>query len=255
MRDPETLEPRLLIPGSQSLAEPVRVISFSLWGDNPTYTVGALRNAEFGALIYAGWQCRFYCGSSVPEVIIAELRRLPHVRVVEMAEPGDWRGTFWRFYPASDPDVAVMLSRDTDSRLTARERAAVDAWLASNRDFHVMRDHPKHCTSILGGMWGVRNGLLRDMRGLIDAQLHDDRWQADQEFLAAVIAPRVRHCWLEHDEYFARRPFPCARVGRQFVGQPFDALDRPLHERPTQLAWAVQRTRGRLRRLAGRVWR
>ena len=233
----------------------MRVISFSLWGDDPKYTVGALRNADLGALLYPGWQCRFYCASSVPEPIIAQLRGLPHVRVVAMAEPGDWRGLFWRFYPASDPDVAVMLSRDTDSRLTARERAAVDEWLASDRDFHVMRDHPEHGVSILGGMWGVRNGLLPDMRALIDAQRHDDRWQVDQEFLDAVIAPRVRRCWLEHDEYFARRPFPCARVGRQFVGQRFDALDRPLAERPTQLTWAAQRLRQRLRRLAGRLRR
>ena len=151
-----------------------------------------------------------------------------------MAEPGDWRGLFWRFYPASDPDVAVMVSRDTDSRLTARERAAVDEWLASDRDFHVMRDHPEHDVSILGGMWGVRNGPPRDMRALIDAQRHDDRWQVDQEFLDAVIAPRVRRApaWSTMS-IFARRPFPCARVdARMLVGGPFDALDRLLAERP-----------------------
>jgi hypothetical protein len=230
----------------------MQLISFSLWGDDPRYTTGALRNAELAAAIYPGWRCRFYCGTSVPAAILDRLRGFSHVEVEVMAEPGDWRGMFWRFYPASEPEVAVMLSRDCDSRLTARERAAVDAWLASDRDFHVMRDHPAHYTSILGGMWGVRNGRLRDMRALIDTYPKGDFWQVDQEFLETVIAPRVRDHWLEHDEYFARRRFPTARIGRQFVGQPFDAFDRPLFERPSRLAWALQRARGRLRRLVNR---
>ena len=56
--------------------------------------------------------------------------------------PGDWSGMFWRFAAIDDHDVEVMLSRDTDSRLTLREKAAVDDWLSSGKLFHVMRDHP-----------------------------------------------------------------------------------------------------------------
>ena len=31
-----------------------RVIAFSLWGDQPIYTVGALKNAELAPKIYPG---------------------------------------------------------------------------------------------------------------------------------------------------------------------------------------------------------
>ena len=36
-----------------------KVISFSLWGDNPKYTIGAIKNAELIDTIYPGWIGRF----------------------------------------------------------------------------------------------------------------------------------------------------------------------------------------------------
>jgi hypothetical protein len=41
-----------------------------------------------------------------------------------------------------------MASRDLDSPLTQRERAAVNEWLSSNLTFHSMRDHPYHVVSM-----------------------------------------------------------------------------------------------------------
>jgi len=32
-----------------------KIISFSLWGDNPVYTQGAIRNAELAKEIYPDW--------------------------------------------------------------------------------------------------------------------------------------------------------------------------------------------------------
>ena len=77
-----------------------------------------------------------------------------------MDEEGDWDGMFWRFLPASDPSVDIMISRDTDSRLNSRESVAVTQWLEMGNRFHIMRDHPHHGTQILGGMWGVRGDIL-----------------------------------------------------------------------------------------------
>jgi protein O-GlcNAc transferase len=213
----------------------MNLLSFALWGSTARYTVGAIRNAELAAAVYPGWICRFYCGSSVPAATLRTLADLPHVQVVAVPEPGDWRALFWRFRPAGEADVEVMCSRDTDSRLGVRERAAVDAWLASDRDVHVMRDHPLHRTSILGGLWGVRAGCLGDIDALVAAYPVRDVYDVDQRFLEEVVAPRVRDRWLEHDGYFARKPFPTRRAGREFVGQPFDEHDRPLIEGPSRL--------------------
>jgi len=40
-----------------------KIVAFSLWGNNPKYTVGAVRNAELTPSIYPGWTARFYCGT------------------------------------------------------------------------------------------------------------------------------------------------------------------------------------------------
>ena len=93
-------------------------------------------------------------GTSVPSECVGALQSLDNSEVVFMPSRGGWEGLFWRFYPASQDDVEVLLCRDTDCRLGRREKAAVERWLASDRDFHIMRDHPEHDTPILGGMWG-----------------------------------------------------------------------------------------------------
>ena len=62
----------------------------------------------------------------------------------------------WRFFPTMDPNVDLIMSRDLDSRFTAREAAAVREWLASNKTLHAMRDHPFHGVPIMGGGWGSK---------------------------------------------------------------------------------------------------
>jgi len=60
--------------------------------------------------IYPDWICRFYLGSSVPAPIKIELNNFDNVEIVSMDQWGDWRGMFWRFLPASEPGVEVMIS-------------------------------------------------------------------------------------------------------------------------------------------------
>lgn len=204
-----------------------KVISFSLWGDNPKYTIGAIRNAELTPIIYPGWISRFYCGESVPNDIIKQLISLPNTEVVMMGVDGDWTGMFWRFYACEDSDV--MLSRDTDSRLSNREKLAVEEWLESDKDFHIMRDHPYHNTEILGGMWGVRNGKLSNIKDLIEQYTKGDFWQVDQNFLREKIYPLVVDSSFTHDSYLNystnSKQFPSERIDREFVGDVFDEND------------------------------
>jgi glycosyltransferase involved in cell wall biosynthesis len=208
-----------------------KIISFSLWGDKPKYTIGAIKNADLAGKIYPGWICRFYCGKTVPASIIERLKRFDNVEIVHMNERGNWRGLFWRFHPASESDVAVMISRDTDSRLSYREKAAVDEWLKSDKCFHIMRDHLLHILAdnkrtILGGMWGAKAGCVPGMSDLVNRYEKENRWQSDQEFLNAKIYPLIKDRSLVHDEFFERRPFPVKREGCEFVGQVFDEYDR-----------------------------
>jgi hypothetical protein len=200
-----------------------KIISFSLWGDNPKYTIGAIENAKLIEKIYPGWVGRFYCGKSVPHEIVSSLESFENVEVIKMDVDGNWNGMFWRFLACEDSDI--MISRDTDSRISIREFSAVNEWLLSDKDFHIMRDHPWHGTQILGGMWGCRNGILKNIRDLIKNQ-NGDFWQVDQNFLRELVYPKVINNSFVHDSYFNYESFsvkfPTERIDNDFVGDVFD---------------------------------
>ena len=206
-----------------------KLISFSLWGNNPKYTIGAIKNAELANIIYPGWISRFYCSNTVSEDIIRRIKNIDNTEIFMMDESG-WEGMFWRFYPASEEDVEVMLSRDVDSRLNVREKHAVDEWIKSDKSFHIMRDHPWHGTQILGGMWGAKYPKLKEMKELIEKYTKGDFWQVDQNFLRDKIYPKIVNDCISHDEFFnygQKQPFPTNREGLEFVGESFDENDNP----------------------------
>lgn len=205
-----------------------KVVSYSLWGNNPKYTIGAIKNAELVKEHYEGWEARFYLGNTVPDNIVKELKNRS-ANVILMQEPGDWRGMFWRFEAASDPDVEAMISRDCDSRITKREMTAVNEWLQSNKLFHIMRDHPWHGAPILGGMWGVKAPLLRNIKDLISEYEKGNFWQVDQNFLK-IIYPHVAKFAMVHDDFFEKKPWPMQRAGLEFVGQVFDENEETIQE-------------------------
>lgn len=207
------------------------VIAFSLWGENTRYTLGALQNASLAKLVYPGWICRFYVGTDTPVHIVSLLKEFDNVEICEMGESapgGNAIGMFWRFAAASDPDIENLIIRDCDSRVWFREKTAVDEWLQSDKRFHIMRDHPYHGTSILGGMWGVRKGLLSNMVELLNSYDMGDYWQSDQEFLRDIIFPIVREDSLVHDSFFDKTTFPGERDSKHFVGQAYAGCGRIL---------------------------
>lgn len=200
------------------------LIAFSLWGDDPVYTHGAIVNAQLGPHVYPGWRCRFYCDDSVPIPIMDELRRLG--AEVHMIRDKALLGmkALWRFLAADDAKADRFICRDTDSRLNVQEALAVDAWIKSGKPFHVMRDHPYHMEVMLAGMWGGVTRVLPNVRELsrVVAGFSPNRWN-DQEFLRDVVWPLVRDHTLAHDSVYAFRggidfADACRLVGKVHVG-------------------------------------
>ena len=111
----------------------VRVISYGLYGADDRYTIGAIRNAQLAPIVYPGWGVRFYVDQSVPRAVQAKLRSLG-AHLVQMGGRsrmgGAIGGMFWRFLVASDDAVDRFVVRDCDSRLSARERLAVEEWIS-----------------------------------------------------------------------------------------------------------------------------
>jgi protein O-GlcNAc transferase len=136
---------------------------------------------------------------------------------------------FWRFWASEEKDVDIFLSRDCDSRISEREVIAVNEWLNSDKDFHIMRDHPYHNVPILGGMWGCRNGLMKKIRlsNLINEWGKYERKGIDQDFLGEVVYPLIFNNAFEHSEFNLKFkgniiPFSSIRKDYEFVGDVFD---------------------------------
>lgn len=208
-----------------------KVISYSLWGDNPKYTYGAIRNAELASSIYPDWICRFYI-NYIPENVLRKLKSL-NVEIVQETGTADWRGMFWRFQSSYDPEVDISIFRDCDSRLNEREKSAVDAWVKSDKNFHIMRDHPFHQYPILGGMWGYKKSTKYDMQHLFKQFLPTDNYGTDYTFFQQILYPIIGEDKIVHDEFFDKLPFPTKRNGQEFVGEVYDENDvrHPEHYR------------------------
>jgi hypothetical protein len=212
-----------------------KIISYSLWGDNKKYTIGAIKNAELQKIYFPDWKCRFYVDeNTVPLEIINTL--ISQDAEIIRCSRGNWSSMFWRFYAAEDADI--MLSRDCDSRLSEREQIAVDEWLSSSKDFHIIRDHPAHAIQILGGLWGTRNGLISNIRELLDVWISKnkrlDYWQVDQFFLRDIVYPIVINRAFIHDEFFNYEPnrnkIKHIRIDGEHLGGVFDENGNPNYQ-------------------------
>jgi hypothetical protein len=204
------------------------VVAYSLWGDHPMYWIGALKNLEQVKSYFPGWICRFYIDDKCDKKLIETIKG-DNVEVVLVKSKDTFHGMFWRFWASEDIDVDIFLSRDCDSRFSDREFYAIKEWLESDKDFHIMRDHPYHTVPILGGMWGCRKGIMREI-GLIDKienWFQFGRKGVDQDFLGKMIYPLVKDRSIEHSEFNLSYggkilPFPSNRREYEFVGDVFD---------------------------------
>lgn len=206
-----------------------QVISYSLYGNSLKYLNGALENALLAKDVYPGWIVRFYVDDSVPDYVREELSNYDHVEIMKPHFEIK-AAMFWRFLVASDPLVERYIIRDVDSRLSQREKAAVDDWIESGKVFHVMRDHPSHSLYPMNaGMWGGSRGGFPNFEEWIGKKAFDPGYMNDMDFLNTVLWPTVKMSVLQHDsfsclEFGGGRPFPTPRaypgehVGSVFIG-------------------------------------
>jgi len=211
----------------------MKYLSFSLWGDNPIYNVGAIKNAELWKTIYPDWQMVVYYDDTVPKETIDKLNNRD-VLTIDVTEKNLY-GMFWRFFAVDLPNSEYCVFRDTDSRITIREKMAVDEWVNSEKSIHVMRDHPAHGIpygsdrlGILGGMWGIKSKII-PLADMINKFTKDKNlsYGSDQTFLKTVYSI-FEDDRTTHDEFYEKKPFPIKREYGRFVGDRIDENDNPV---------------------------
>jgi hypothetical protein len=210
-------------------------VSFSLWGDNPIYNVGVIRNAELMVKFYPNWKMVVFFDDSVPTHTIKELENR-NVETRLFLDKSIY-GMFWRFFATDIPDCEYVIFRDADSRISLRESLAVDEWVKSGKSLHVMRDHPYHGIpagnnrlGILGGMWGIKSKTLKITEMIYDfGQSKVHKYGNDQTFLKSVYS-EMENDRCTHDEFFEKKPFPIQREPGRFIGERIGVDELPVND-------------------------
>jgi len=213
----------------------MKYLSFSLWGNKPIYNIGTIRNAELWKNIYSDWKMVVFYDSSVPIETINSLKELS-VECIDMSDKNIY-GMFWRFFAVDLPNSEYCIFRDSDSRISIREKMAVDEWLESGKTLHVMRDHPYHMIpcgndrlGILGGMWGIKSKKI-PLTKMIQNYPNKSKifYGEDQTFLRTIYSLFEKDRFT-HDDFFEKIPFPIKRENGRFIGERIDEYENPLTE-------------------------
>lgn len=223
----------------------MNAISYCLFGSAPIYNVGAIRNAEMAKDFYPGWQTVFYIDEETVPAETADKLEALGAEIRLYSSLTDPNGMFLRFWIADAPNVERFIVRDCDSRPCQREVNAVNAWIESGKQFHVMRDHPYHCVPMLGGLWGAVGGALKGVEKSTKRfhryktpYTREHAYGADQEWLWENVFPKAVCSGVIHDSCCRDRypfsvPFPDDVNGRipygdwRFAGEIFSEEDCP----------------------------
>ena len=207
-----------------------KYFTFSIWGDNPKYLQGAIRNVELAEEIFPEWKCVFYYDSTVPKETIDKLSTFKNTIVKEVTDNSF--GAFWRFEMMFN-NPGVILSRDTDSRLSLREKELIDNWLETEYNYMIIRDHDAHYEfPILAGMWGKKNILMDiSLKDAMQEYMSVKQYLVDQFYLRDKVWPAIMNDtaiygvkevdWMRETYYFENN---------NFIGQTYTENDEPVYD-------------------------
>lgn len=205
-----------------------KIISISVWGNAPSYSIGAIKNAEIAQKLFPDWTCRIFIDNTVPSSYIERMVELPNVELAQVDNNSIF-GAFWRFYSMFQNDNDIVISRDSDSRLSEREKRCVDEWLESDKKFSIIRDHYSHYDwPILAGMWGMKGKLDDGILSTMESYAQHHFYTSDQIFLKDIIwkdaeKDSMIHGFLEVD--WMKK----TRDKNHFIGQGYTENDEPLY--------------------------
>lgn len=202
-----------------------KIISISVWGDNPRYIIGAKRQIELCKKYYPDWRVRLYVDNP-------SHYKSDDVDVVEVND-GTY-GMFWRFFPMFEDPDNIVLCRDSDSRVTIREVACVNEWLNSSKSFHTFKDHDAHYEfPIIGCAFGFRGMFNEPLLSVMKVYMRNYKYYlSDQFYLRDYIWPVVQNDsmvhsmnepgWFSDSRKKLKNPF-------SFCGNGYDEYDMPLY--------------------------
>lgn len=209
----------------------VKAFSFSVYGSDDKYCKGIIKNLECIQTSFPLWEVWIYVGDGVPESVIDNINTFNFTKIIYTGQIGH-ENKAYRFFTIDDPTVDIAIIRDADSRIYERDVECIKDFIQSTKLFHIIRDHPNHHTwKIMGGMWGIKKGLIDNIKSLFLA------WKStknlgffdDQIFLSEIIYPIIKTSVLVQEAFSTsfephdcKLKFKTPLVDLHFIGQVYE---------------------------------
>jgi hypothetical protein len=206
-----------------------KIFSLSTFGNDPRYVQGAIRQYQLAREMMPEWEFRLYTDNPTAYTDIE--------RGANIIPMSSGYGVFWRFLPLFESPDNVTVVRDSDSRITHREVRAVEEWLASDKTFHVIKDHwAHHQFPVMAGLFGVKGALSDDLRDIMNIFLNGQPYYlSDQNFLRDHVWRDYEHNTFTHSltdsGWFSESRVRLLNP-TSFCGNGYDENDVPLYADP-----------------------
>ena len=207
-----------------------KYISFSLFGTDLKYYVGAERNIEINNQLLPDWETIIYYH---PNNFRSEyLKKLKNKGAIMIdvsdttigGKSSEHFPFFWRFL--SFLNNGMTLSRDLDSRLSNREVEYIRQWEKSREDYFIIRDHPWH-SPYPSGLFGVSRKISEFETHLNEYISSNELvWGTDQDILEKYMVDKN-----EKDILYFGFDKLSSYIPRDnedfFIGMQLDEFDNP----------------------------
>ena len=180
----------------------MKVFSFCLYGTEPNYYTGLLENIAIIKQYYPDFTIMVYKGTCDPSWVF------PDDVVIDNTNRTGAINMMLRYIPINHAEVGFV--RDADSRITARDRWCIDAFLKSDKSYHIVRDHHWHQSKMMGGIFGWKRPMM-----LMIPTHEDVGYGFDEGYLAANVYDYIKSDTLVHT---------CVRA---FTGEHAEWIERP----------------------------
>lgn len=206
------------------------IVSFSLFGSEPKYYIGAEKNIIEINNFLPNWEVRIYYHENM--ILDGKVEYLSNLGATLINVKDIVLGNkesihypfFWRFLSFFENTPSIV--RDLDSRFSDREIQYINQWMSGERDYFIIRDHPWQAP-VPSGLFGIKKFIPEFKDHFINFVNNEDlRWGADQEILR-IYMEQINEENVFYCGYNDRTNYIPRDDKNFFIGMQMDETDNP----------------------------
>lgn len=169
----------------------MKVFTFCLYGTDRNYYDGLLENIQSIKQHYPEYEIFVYKGNCPEDWKLDNL----DINIIYTKRDGAIN-MLYRYLPLRFAETGFV--RDTDSRITERDRWCIDSFLSSNYTYHIIRDHVWHKSKIMGGLFGWKRPTDIELDLSVE-----QGYGYDEAVIANQLYPKIINETLVHTNVYA----------------------------------------------------